>query len=153
MAQPAKADKFTRMTTMPIPGLICALAAPTIVSMLVTSFYNMADTFFVGRIGTSASAAVGVVFSLMAVIQACGFFFGHGSGNFISRALGAHDDDQAARMAATGFFSALIAGTLLAVAGLIFIRPLARLMMEAWEHEKDPADLIPRKGLGCPSCF
>ena len=128
MAQPAKADKFTRMTTMPIPGLICSLAAPTIVSMLVTSFYNMADTFFVGRIGTSASAAVGVVFSLMAVIQACGFFFGHGSGNFISRALGAHDEDQAARMAATGFFSALIAGTLLAVAGLIFIRPLARLL-------------------------
>lgn len=92
--------------------------------MLVTSFYNMADTFFVGMIGTSASAAVGVVFSLMAVIQACGFFFGHGSGNFIARALGAHDEQDAERMASTGFFSALIAGAVLAILGLIFIRPL-----------------------------
>lgn len=116
------------MTQAPIPGLVCKMAVPTIISMLVTSFYNMADTFFVGRIGTSASAAVGVVFSLMAVIQACGFFFGHGSGNFISRALGAHDESDAERMAATGFFSALIAGALIAVMGLIFLDPLAVLL-------------------------
>ena len=121
-------DKFTRMTTAPIPGLVTRLAVPTIISMLVTAFYNMADTFFVGRIGTSASAAVGVVFSLMAIIQACGFFFGHGSGNYISRALGAHDDMRAARMAATGFFCALIGGAVLAALGIGFIRPLARLL-------------------------
>ena len=121
-------DKYTQMTTAPIPGLVTRLAVPTIISMLVTAFYNMADTFFVGRIGTSASAAVGVVFSLMAIIQACGFFFGHGSGNYISRALGAHDDADAARMAATGFFCAMIAGAVLAVAGIACIRPLARLL-------------------------
>ena len=122
------ADKYTQMTTAPIPGLVTRLAVPTIISMLVTAFYNMADTFFVGRIGTSASAAVGVVFSLMAIIQACGFFFGHGSGNYISRALGAHDDADAARMVATGFFCAMIAGAALAVAGIACIRPLARLL-------------------------
>lgn len=116
------------MTEAPIPNLVCKMAVPTIISMLVTSFYNMADTFFVGMIGTSASAAVGVVFSLMAVIQACGFFFGHGSGNFIARALGAHDEQDAERMASTGFFSALIAGAVLAILGLIFIRPLARIL-------------------------
>ena len=121
-------DKYTLMTTAPIPGLVTRLAVPTIISMLVTAFYNMADTFFVGRIGTSASAAVGVVFSLMAIIQACGFFFGHGSGNYISRALGAHDDADAARMAATGFFCAMIAGAVLAVIGIACIRPLARLL-------------------------
>ena len=97
-------DRYTMMTTTPIPTLVTRLAIPTIISMLVTSFYNMADTFFVGRIGTSASAAVGVVFSVMALIQAFSFFFGHGSGNYISRALGAHNDEDAARMAATGFF-------------------------------------------------
>ncbi|MBR6767088.1 MAG: MATE family efflux transporter [Clostridia bacterium] len=123
-----KPDKFTRMTTAPIPKLVCAMAVPTIISMLVTSFYNMADTFFVGRIGTSASAAVGVVYSLMSVIQACGFFFGHGSGNFISRALGSHDMDDAEKMASTGFFSALIAGTVIAVTGLVLMDPLARLL-------------------------
>lgn len=56
------------MTKTPVKKLVCTLAVPTIISMLVTSFYNMADTFFVGRIGTSATGAVGVVFSLMAVI-------------------------------------------------------------------------------------
>ena len=122
-------SKFIRMTTAPIPGLVARLAVPTIISMLVTSFYNMADTYFVGKIeDVSATAAVGVVFSLMAVIQACGFFFGHGSGNFISRALGAHDDRDAERMASTGFFSALIAGAALAAVGLTFIRPLALLL-------------------------
>ena len=121
-------DKYTQMTTAPIPGLVTRLAVPTIISMLVTAFYNMADTFFVGRIGTSASAAVGVVFSAMAIIQACGFFFGHGSGNYISRALGAGDAEDAGRMAATGFFSALIAGAVLAALGIAFIDPLARML-------------------------
>ncbi len=127
MPKPAQ-DKFTQMTTAPIPGLVARLAVPTIISMLVTAFYNMADTFFVGQIGTSASAAVGVVFSVMAIIQACGFFFGHGSGNYISRALGAGDGEDARRMAATGFFCALIAGTALALVGIAFIRPLARML-------------------------
>lgn len=81
------AEKYERMTKTPVKKLVCTLAAPTIISMLVTSFYNMADTFFVGRIGTSATGAVGVVFSLMAVIQAIGFTFGHGSGNYVSRAV------------------------------------------------------------------
>ena len=124
----AKADKRHLMTTAPIPGLVCRLAVPTIISMLVTALYNMADTFFVGRIGTSASAAVGVVFSVMAIIQACGFFFGHGSGNYISRALGANDGEDAERMAATGFFCALITGAVLAALGIAFIRPLARAL-------------------------
>ena len=121
-------ERFVRLTTAPIPGLVCRLAVPTIIGMLVTSFYNMADTYFVGRIGTSATAAVGVVFPLMAIIQACGFFFGHGSGNYISRTLGAGDQEDASRMASTGFFSALFTGAVLAAAGLVFIRPLARLL-------------------------
>lgn len=128
MSRIDKRDRYRQMMEAPIPGLICRLAVPTIISMLVTSLYNMADTYFVGRISTSASAAVGVVYALMAIIQACGFFFGHGSGNYISRALGSKDDERAARMASTGFFSALITGAVLAGAGLLFIRPLARLL-------------------------
>ena len=117
--------KYQVMTETPVRQLVCRLAVPTIISMLITSFYNMADTFFVGRIGTSASAAVGVVFPLMAVIQAVGFFFGHGSGNYISRALGGQDTDTAGKMAATGFFSALIGGTVIMITGLILLKPLA----------------------------
>ena len=121
-------QKFQYMTEEPIPRLVCSLAVPTIISMLITSFYNMVDTFFVGRINTSATAAVGVVFSLMAIIQAIGFFFGHGSGNYISRQLGAQNTEEASEMASIGFFSALIAGAVLAVLGLIFIEPLAMLL-------------------------
>ncbi|WP_055153045.1 MATE family efflux transporter [Faecalicatena contorta] len=112
------------MTEAPIPGLIGRLAVPTIISMLITSFYNMADTFFVGRIGTSATAAVGVAFPLMAVIQALGFFCGHGSGNSISRRLGSKDADAAGQLAATGFFLALFLGFAVMALGLIFLKPL-----------------------------
>ena len=126
--QNAQNEKYRMMTETPVKPLVCKLAVPTIISMLVTSFYNMADTFFVGRIGTSASAAVGIVFSLMAIIQATGFFFGHGSGNFVSRALGRQDYEAASRMASTGFFSALIAGLIITVCGLIFIDPLAIML-------------------------
>lgn len=119
-------EKFIKMTQTPVPRLICGLAAPCILSMLITSFYNMADTYFVSRIGTSATAAVGVVFSLMAVIQALGFTFGHGSGNYISRQLGKHQTEDASIMAATGFFSAVLAGCIITVLGLAFLRPLVR---------------------------
>ena len=74
------AEQFRKMTETPIPKLILSLAAPTILSMLITSIYNLADTFFVGQISTSASGAVGIVSSLMAIIQALGFMLGHGSG-------------------------------------------------------------------------
>ena len=121
--------KFRQMTEPPVEGLICRLAVPCIVSMLVTSFYNMADTFFVGMLrSNAATGAVGVVFSMMAIIQAVGFFFGQGSGNYISRALGQRNYDEASAMAATGFFSALGTGLLICVLGQIYLEPLAYLL-------------------------
>ena len=120
-----KKDNFTQMTTAPIPGLIGKLAVPTIISMLVTSFYNIADTYFVGKINTQSTAAVGIVFSVMSIIQAVGFFFGHGSGNYISRKLGAQETDNAEKMAATGFFFALFMGVVIAVVGLLLLTPLS----------------------------
>ena len=127
-AEEQRQQKFERMTKTPIPRLIGELAVPTIISMLVTSFYNMADTFFVGKINTSATAAVGIVFPLMAMIQAFGFFCGHGSGNYISRQLGAHNFEDASRMSATGFVSAFILGLGILVVGFLFTDPLLRIM-------------------------
>lgn len=122
-------QKFIQMTQPPVPGLICRLAVPCIISMLVTSFYNMADTFFVGMLkSNAATGAVGVVFSMMAVIQAVGFFFGHGSGNYISRELGKKNYAEASNMAATGFFSAFATGILICALGQIFLEPLAYLL-------------------------
>ena len=87
-------QRYIKMTETPISRLIPSLAVPTIISMLVTSIYNMADTFFVSQISTSASAAVGVSYSLMSMIQALGFTLGMGSGNYLSRVLGSRDTEK-----------------------------------------------------------
>ncbi len=120
--------QYKKMTETPIPVLVTKLGIPTMISMLVTNIYNMADTFFVGQLGTSASGAVGVVFGLMAILQAFGFMFGHGSGSIVSRRLGAGRLDEASRVASTGFFMALFSGAAIGVLGLIFINPLMRLL-------------------------
>ena len=121
--------KFHKMTESPIGRLICSLAVPCIISMLVTSFYNMADTYFVGMLkSNAATGAVGVVFSMMSIIQAVGFFFGQGSGVYISRCLGQQNYDEASTMAATGFVCSLLTGFGICVAGQIFLEPLAYLL-------------------------
>lgn len=121
--------KYIQMTQPPVEKLITKLAIPCIISMLVTSFYNMADTFFVGMLDSNAATgAVSVVFSMMAVIQAVGFFFGQGSGTFISRALGERQYAKAQEMAATGFYSSLAIGLVICVLGQIFLEPLAYLL-------------------------
>lgn len=112
------------MTEMPIPKLIMKLAIPSMVSMLITAFYNTVDTFFVGQIGTSATGAVGVSFALMGVIQAFGFTFGQGGGNYISRLLGSQDNEQGERVAATAFFTAFGAGILILLFGQLFLDQL-----------------------------
>lgn len=123
-----QAEKYRKMTETPVERLVCRMAVPTIVSMLVTALYNMVDTWYVGFLNTQATAAIGICFSFMAIIQAVGFFFGHGSGNAISRLLGQRKTEEASRMAATGFFSALIGGGLLTAAGFVFLTPLSRLL-------------------------
>ena len=117
-------NRYEYLTQTPVPQLVCRLAVPTILSMLVTGLYNSADTFFVGRISTQATAAVGLVFSVMAMIQALGFFCGQGSGSFLSRLLGAGKKQEAAEAAATGFTLALIIGVIVAVLGNLLAAPL-----------------------------
>lgn len=120
--------QYKKMTETPVSKLIIMLGVPTTISMLVTSIYNMADTYFVGQIGTSASGAVGVVFGLMAIIQAFGFMFGHGAGSIISRRLGAKDVESASRFASTSFLWGILSGLFIMVAGLLFLNPLMRLL-------------------------
>lgn len=122
-------EKYIQMTTTPVGRLIGKLAVPTVITMLITSIYNMADTYFVGLLdNTSATGAIGVVFSFMAIIQACGFLFGQGSGNYISRALGQQRREDAAHMASFGFFASVLTGCAIAAVGMLFLDPLARLL-------------------------
>ena len=116
------------MTERPIGSLIGSLAIPTIVSMLVTSIYNMADTFFVSKLGTSASGAVGIVFSLMAIIQSVGFTVGMGSGSWISRLLGQKKNREADSVASTGLCLALVLGLSLSIVGLSNLDGMMRVL-------------------------
>ena len=121
-------DNYTFLTQAPVHRVIITMAIPTIISMLVTGLYNIADTFFVGKIDTQATAAVGIVFSLMFFVQAMGFFFGHGSGNYISRELGARRHENAINMASTGFFSSFLVGVIVLILGEIFLTPLSLML-------------------------
>lgn len=120
--------QYKEMTETSVEKLILRLSVPTIISMLVTNIYNMADTFFVGKLGTSASAAIGIVFSLMTINQALGFMCGHGCGSNISRKLGNRQGDEAIKFASTGFFMSLFLGVLIMIIGIIFMESLLSIM-------------------------
>lgn len=143
-------NRYEMMTQTPVRKLILKLSVPTIISMLVTGFYNTADTFFVGRISTQATAAVGLVFSVMAIIQAMGFFCGHGSGNFLSRRLGAGEIKEANDMASTGFAISMILGALVAAVGIINIKSIALMIGATPTTMQDTIDYMRIILLGAP---
>lgn len=123
--QAAQAARYRELTETPVPRLIGKLSVPTIISMLVTALYNAADTFFVGRVSTDATAAVGLAFTVMALIQALGFFCGQGSGYYLSRMLGAGNRREAEEMAATGLALSLLLGVATAALLVVNITPLS----------------------------
>jgi putative MATE family efflux protein len=122
------AQRYYRMGNEPIPKIIFALALPSVVSMLISSIYNMADTFFVSRLGTSAAASVGVVMPLMMTIQAAGMTLGVGAASYISRLLGAKEKQRASETLATSLYSAGFIGLVITFLGLAFLTPLMRLL-------------------------
>lgn len=121
-------SQYDKMTKEPVGRLVISLGIPTTISMLVTNIYNLVDTMFVGRLGTSASAAVGIIFGFMSILQAFGFMFGQGAGSIISRRLGNKDETTASIVASTSFFSSLFMGALIGITGLIFNTQIIYLM-------------------------
>ena len=126
-----KADDRThydKMTQTPVARLVISLGIPTTISMLVTNLYNMVDTFFVGKLGNSASGAIGVVFGFMSILQAVGFMLGQGAGSVISRLLGKKDNENASCYASTSFFLAFFMGMIIEICGFIFLDPMLRAL-------------------------
>ena len=120
--------QYEKLVLMPIGKLIPFLAIPTVISMMVTMIYNLVDAFFVGKLGTSASAAIGIVLGVQSIIQAFGFMLGHGSGSLISVHLGRGDRETADRLLSTAFFTAAGFSVLLSAFCMFFMAPLMRLM-------------------------
>lgn len=121
-------SQYIKMTQTPVLPLITSLSVPTILSMLVTNIYNLADTAFVGQLGTAASGAVGIVFGYMAIIQAAGFMFGQGAGSIMARLLGARRVADAEKTASTAFFCSMISGGLIGLVSLVFLDPVVRVL-------------------------
>ena len=121
-------QQYRKLVMTPVEKLIPRLAVPTIFSMMITMIYNLVDAYFVGKLGTSASAAIGVVLGVQSIFQAFGFMMGHGAGSQISVRLGEGDRDAADRLFSTAFFHALVISVIVGVLGLIGLEPLMRLM-------------------------
>ena len=128
MAKLTEEQQYIRMTETPVSRLVTSLAIPTVAGMLVSSVYNITDTFFVSQLGTSASAAVGVVFSIQSLIQAVGFSIAMGSGSMVSRRLGQKDSESASKFVSSAFAMAFVFGTLLGMFGLLFLEPMLGLI-------------------------
>lgn len=121
-------DKYDKLKNAPVKGLISSLAVPTILTMLVSALYNMADSYFVGKIDTTSVASIGIVFSVMTLLQAVGFFLGNGSGINISTCLGENDRKKASAFANVALAAGIIAGIVLAAVGFVFARPIAKML-------------------------
>lgn len=119
---------YGKMTEAPVADLVPNLAIPSIIGMTISAIYNMADTFFASQINISASGAVGIVFSIMAIIQANGFALSMGSGSLVSQYLGAPKKEKADAVACVGFFSSLVIGSLIAVGGTVFQKELVHFL-------------------------
>ncbi len=121
-------NTYDKMTKTPVQTLVIELSIPTIISMLISNIYNMADTYFVSSLGTSASGATGIVFAILSIFQAFGFMFGHGAGSHISRALGRKDKDSARRFASTSFYSSIVFGIFVCILGLLHLDAFMTLL-------------------------
>ena len=119
---------YKKMTQTPVSRLIVRLGIPTTISMLITSIYNLVDTYFVGTLGESQQAATGILFSLQTIIQAIAFMLGHGSGTFVAKALADKNKKEATEYVSTAFFTGAIAGIALSLTGFCFLTPLMRLL-------------------------
>lgn len=124
----SRQETYDYMVCSSVSRLIITLAVPSVLSLMISSFYNLADTYFVGQIGTSATAAVGVAYPLMTLIQAIGLMFGKGCGTSVARLLGKQDTEQAEEMAIWGVSAVFAFTSVLMLAGLLLTDPLTIIL-------------------------
>lgn len=116
--------QYNLMTNRPVGRLILSLAIPSTITILITHIYNLIDTYFVGKLGTSASGAVGIVFGVMAILQAFGFMYGQGAGNMMSRLLGAKEEERASQIVSVALFAAAVTGITISIIGVCLMKPI-----------------------------
>ena len=137
--------QYKKMTEQSVWKLVIILGIPTTISMLITNIYNMADTYFVSSLGIAQGGAPSIVFSIMALLQAFGFMFGHGAGSHVSRLLGAKNEERAGKFTSTSLLLSTLSGIIIMIFGLIFLEPLMWFLgsdSEILPHAMDYAKYI-----------
>ena len=121
-------ENQSKMAETPVPSLILSLSVSTVITMLVATTYNIVATYFVADLGESAVAAVGLMFSVMALIQAVGYTWGMGAGSEIARLLGQQNKRAAEQTLATALAGGVVSGVVLAVIFGIFRSEIVSLL-------------------------
>ncbi len=111
--------------SVPVPEAVLTLAIPTIISQIVTMIYNLADTFFIGRLGDPFMvAAISLVSPWFNLLTALGNLFGIGSGSLISRMMGRGDRGTIRGVSSFGFWGGCVATLLFSICTFLFRSPL-----------------------------
>ena len=126
--QERKEQRSQLMLKAPMSKVIPTMALPTIVAFLITSIYGLADTYFVSKLGTNATAAVSVNGSLDQIIMMAGSMLAIGANSFIARLLGSGDQKKASNVLSTAFGLAFGFGAVVMILGLIFMTPMVRVL-------------------------
>lgn len=118
--------KLELLGSAPIPQALMALGIPTMVGMLINALYNLADTYFVGGLGTDAMGAVTVAFPLGQIIVGLGLLFGNGAAAYLSRLLGRGDRNMANKVTSTALYCGVTIGAVMILFSVIFLEPILR---------------------------
>ncbi|MDE6387264.1 MAG: MATE family efflux transporter [Lachnospiraceae bacterium] len=121
-----KNKKIELLRSAPIPRALLALGLPTMVGMLINALYNLADTYFVGGLGTEQMGAITVAYPLGQVVVGLGLLFGNGAAAYLSRLLGKGDKETANKVASTALYSSVFSGAIVILCSVIFLKPILR---------------------------
>lgn len=124
MNEPNK--KIQLLGSVPIPKALIALGLPTMTGMLINALYNLADTYFVGGLGTDQMGAVTLAFPLGQIIVGLGLLFGNGAAAYLSRLLGKGDKETGNRVASTALYSSVAIGAIAIIISLFFLKPILK---------------------------
>lgn len=120
--------KMNLLGNAPVPKALLAMGLPTMLGMMINAFYNLADAYFVGGLGTSQMGAISVVYPLGQVVVGLGLLFGNGAASYISRLLGLGEREKAGKVASTALYSSISVGAVIIICSLIFLKPILKLL-------------------------
>ena len=137
--------------TAPVGGLIGKFAIPAIISMLVSALYNIVDQIFIGQgVGMLGNAATNVAFPVTTIATALALLLGIGGASNYNLEMGAGREKKASSIAGTALSTLVITGVILAVAVLLFLRPLLSLFGATTDVMPYAVDYLGITAVGLP---